>query len=365
MKIGVVGRHPSLEHGFNGVMSLLWAKGLSRNGCKVVLLLPETEVHDPKWLLKKAGFCSWDKLDHFGVDVEIRPFKYAHEIDSDIDAIIWQSYRPQEESLRVSVKKRGFFLAKNPPRLFSGNKERDYVKAKGLSEQYDFIAASLISDMNESFDLSPLEGRIEYVPRGFDVESLSPNQTSVVTVGFDKAVKAQDLGSLPIDHIISSGVSLKEKIPDMEFLSLRDSVKVLGSKRVPLLGYPDFYDEFIRKLWVYMPINFDHSVHVTGKVEDKDYGHRYVGLYENQVIEAQLAGAMVICRRGDIPNELLMVPEYSNVSTYQDSNQLFSLLLDNVQNFESRSKVVREKAIERHDFLNTTRVMKDEISKRL
>jgi hypothetical protein len=113
-----------------------------------------------------------------------------------------------------------------------------------------------------------------------------------------------------------------------------------------------------------MPIDFDYSVHVKGKHINPLGGHRYVGLYENQVIETQLAGGLVVSRLGDIPSELIMLPEVSIVDSYE-FDAVYAVLVDQLDNFKEYSSLSKKKALERHDYLKTTQLLLQHIKNRL
>lgn len=364
-KIGIVGRHPDLEKGFNGVMSLLWARGLSDAGEKVTLYLPVSEAHDPSKLLSDKKVTSLDNLSRFGSNFNIEILDSVDLLHNNTDAVIWQSYRAQEDSILKCLKSKGHFMVKNPPRIFSGDSSKDKKKAAGLASQFDLVAASLNSDLDEGIEFDSINDKLAFVPRGFDTKHLIPDKSIRPTIGFDKAVKAHEYGAKPIEHILASGSKLLSQYPELEYLSLRDNVKELKSTRVPALGYPDFYNHFINRLWLYMPIDFDYSVHVKGKVSDSENGHRYVGLYENQVIETQLAGGLVLSRKGDIPDELMMDKDLFFIEDYKNVNAIVQRVSYMLENFQSISTRIRKKALTKHDFRATTKLLMQEIEKRL
>ena len=363
MKIGIIGRHPELENGFNAVMSILFAKGLTTHGSIVTLYLPDSECHNVKALLHQFGIASLDNLNRYGSSFDIKITNIdGSGVDKNEDFIIWQSYRAQEDILRKTLKYKGFFIVKNPPRIFSGYTSKDKAKYQGLLKNYDFIAASLYTDFKESMKFG--QDFIHYVPRGFDTSILVPDKPKYPMIGLDKSVKAQDSRDLSIRHIVNSGIKLQSLLPKTEYLSLRDNIKELNSKRIRLLGYPEFYEKFINKIWIYIPIDFDYSVHNKGKNILDNGTHRYVGLYENQVVETQLAGGLVVSRNGDIPQELVMMPDISYVDSY-DSNEVFEILINQINNFEQYSAETRCKAIEKHDYLKTTKTLLDLVSLKL
>jgi hypothetical protein len=354
MNIAVYGRHPTLENGFNGLMSLNWLKGLYKLGCKVTLYIPDLEHHKVAELLKVKGVSNLDELSRYGIEFDIKIANSSSDIDSNIDAVIWQSYRPQEDFIRKEIRNTGIFIAKNPPGIMSGDIEKDSRKVKGLSNQYDLIGTSLKSD----FDLivvnhNELSENFSYIPRGFDTDLLKSNKTQFPTIGFDKAVKAHEFGTKPIDHILKSNVKLKQSIDNIGYLSLRDKVEELNSIHVPNLPFDEFYKRFINKIWIYMPINFDYSVHAKGKYINGNGKHRYIGLYENQIIETQLAGGLVLARESDIPSELIFLKNESQFSADSSPDEIAAKLLNHIENFTERSQATQEAFKVKHSYMNS------------
>jgi hypothetical protein len=366
MKIAVYGRHPDLEHGFNGLMSINWLKGFYELGCEVTLYIPDLEHHKVAILLGLMDIGSLDDLPRYGAIFDIKVANSVNDIDSNVDAVIWQSYRPQEEFIRKQIKDAGIFIAKNPPGIMSGDITKDFRKVKGMSNNFDLIGTSLKSDFSIiSRNHAEYSGSFAYVPRGFNTDLLQPDKTKNPSIGFDKAVKGQEFGYKPIDHIVNSGQILKENIENIEYYSLRDNVESLNSMRVPNLPFNQFYKRFVNKIWIYMPINFDYSVHSKGKYIGAGGRHKYIGLYENQIIETQLAGGLILVRKDDIPPELLFLEEESQFESSSDVGDIVAKLMAHIENFSERSKIVRTKALETHSYLNATRVFLNAISSRL
>ncbi len=366
MKIAVFGRHPELEHGFNGLMSINWLKGFYELGCVVTLYIPDLEHHKVTELLGLKGIDSLDDLPRYGAFFDIKVANCVDDIDKNVDAVIWQSYRPQEEFIRKQIKAAGIFIAKNPPGIMSGDITKDHRKVKGLSNNFDLIGTSLKSDFGIiSTNHTEYSESFEYVPRGFDTDLLQPDKTENPSIGFDKAVKAKEFGYKPIEHIVNSGEILKENIENLEYYSLRDNVESLNSVRVPNLPFDQFYKRFVNKIWIYMPINFDYSVHSKGKYTGADGRHKYIGLYENQIIETQLAGGLVLARKDDIPAELLFLEEESQFENSDDIGNVVAKLMAHIENFSERSRIVRTKALETHSYLNASKVFLNAISRRL
>lgn len=366
MKISVVGRHPTLEHGFNGLMSINWLRGFYSHGVTVELLLPKSLVHDPKRLLESKGLKNFDQLERWGADFEIREISDSDDVSKDTDVVVWQSYRPEESGLLKDLRRNDFFLTKNPPRVFSGDPLHDKKKAQGLCGQFDLVALSLRADLSEAESIGVMPQKFSYVPRGFDDSILSGSfRNSVPTIGFDRAVKAEDGGERAMRHIVGAGKILRDRIPEVSYLSLRETVADLNSQRVGSLPFNDFYNQFINRLWIYMPIDFMHSVHRKGYWVDKAGGHRFIGLYENQVVEAQLAGALILGRMGDIPDELIMLPDDSLVESYDEMDLIVDKLIAHIENFEVRSLATRSRALELHSIGNSSRLYLSSINRLL
>jgi hypothetical protein len=364
-KIAIIGRHPTLEPGFNGGMSLNEALGFEALGCTVTLFLPTSEVHNPANLLAKHSIMDFDELPRFGGQFDVRPYTGPHDLRK-FDVLIWQCYRPQEAPILVSLRKLDIFKTKSPPRLFTGSRDRDFRKARGMTREFDLVAASLKADVEvarESF--GRLAERFSYVPRGFNPSWLNGEaRDKVPTIGLDRAVKVEDRGVRASRHIVEVGVRLREKLADIRFLSMRAKIKELDSEPIPALPLLNFYDRFINRLWIYFPIDFEFSGHRQDNLVTGPHGRRmYIGLYENQIVETQLAGGLVIARKDDIPEELIFLPEESLVDDYTDIDAMVSKAMSHIENFEERSKKVRQIAIERHSHLVMTKTWLEEIER--
>ncbi len=366
MKISIVGRHPSLEYGFNGVMSLNWLRGFFEHGCQVELLLPQLHLNNPTNLLARGlnFFGRLDKLPRWGCDFDIRPISHGSDISKNTDVVVWQSYRPEEHSILKDIKKNGFFVTKNVPRAFAGNAAGDLRKSNNLRSEFNLVAFSLMSDFQEAIKIAPESNQFAYVPRGFDTLMLDGlKRDNIPTIGFDKAVKAEDGGARAMSHIIQTAKSLNSLFPEIRYLSIRERVKEINSQRIPGLNFSDFYAQFVNRLWVYMPIDFMYSVHKKGLVVNAQGETRYLGLYENQIVEVQLAGGLIVARRGDIPEELIMLPDVSIVDSYDDIDAIVEIVAGHINNFQLRSETTQNKSIRNHSYSHSARLYLDAISR--
>lgn len=354
-RIAIVGRHPVLEPGFNAAMSLNEALGFEAHGCHVTLYLPISSDHDPHALLARAGFAGFDTLPRFGGSFDIVPFHAAPEV-SGADVLVWQSYRASEHPLLLSFRGTSILRTKNAPRIFTGFVKDDRRRATGLMQQFDLMALSLRADARVARSSLEDARGFRYVPRGFVVDWLNgTGRTPTPTIGMDRAIKTADDGARARAHIVEVATRLRGALPSLHVLTLRETIESLASENVPNLPLRDYYDRFLNRLWLYFPIDFEHSVHVSGYSRSPEGRRLFTGLYENQIVEAQIAGGLVIARRDDIPRELVMLPKESIVDDYEDGDALFAAAMAHIEHFEERSRLTRAMARERHSHIEMTR----------
>lgn len=357
MRIGIVGRHPDLEHGFNGVMSLYEAKGFAEAGHAVTLLLPVTEAHDPEALLAAKGIASFDALPRHGAEFEVRPLRPGDF--PRFDAVVWQCYAATDWPYHAEARRTGAILTKNFPRCFVGLPEEDEALLRSRARQFHLMTFALGEDLARAraiMDGTGFRHAVAHVPRGFGADWLDgAARPARPVIGFDRPVKPADGGQAAIRHIVASGQIVRKAHPDALFLSLRQEVPELGSERIPNCGFRDFYDRFLNRLWLYVSIDFDHSAHATQKVVRPDGGWAFRGLYENQVVETQLAGGLSLSRRGDLAEEILSPGcRALQVDGFDDPRALASRMLDAIEGFPALSAEARTFARERHTYCHMT-----------
>lgn len=355
MHITVIGRHPSLEYGFNGTMSLNWIRGFISQGCKVELLLPESSVHNPHRLCIEKGYKDFDQLPRWGANFNIRTINRPEDINSNSDAVVWQTYRAEDNYILSKLCNRNFILTKNPPRIFCGNQDIDVLKSKRLMRSFDLIALSLMQDKEFANRISAPDDRFSYVPRGFDIDLLDGGGRDNICIGFDKPVKAGLNESNAINHILKLAEELSANFK-IKYLSMRQAVESIGSEKISNLRFDDYYNNFINKLWIYLPIDFKYSVHNKGYYRAPGGDTMILGLYENQIIETQLAGGLVVARSGDIPREIVMMPEDSFVQSYEDIDFLVKVIKNHLDNFKTRSEQTRKIARQKHNYINSAQI---------
>ena len=354
-KIAIVGRHTALQPGFNAAMSLNEALGFEAHGCEVTLYLPHTAGRNPRRDLRRAGYRSFDDLPRFGGNFDVKPFARGAEVDQ-ADVLIWQTYNAGDQPLLQELRRPSMLRTKNVPRAFTGHPARDSKRIAALGEHFDLVALSLRADQQIVRQHFPeFKRRFRYVPRGFVADWLDGNgRGAEPTIGLDRT-KNPDAVDLARRHILKLGEGLRADWPNLRFLSVREQVEGLGSEGVPTLPLRDYYNRFLNRLWLYMPIDFEHSVHVKGLARTPDGRRLFLGLYENEVVEAQLAGALVLVRRDDVPRELLMLPAESQVESYDDEEALLAAAIAHLENFEERSRRSRARAQALHSHLEMAR----------
>lgn len=353
-KIAIVGLHTALKPGFNAAMSLNEALGFEAHGCEVTLYLPHLEGRDPHAWLRRAGLRSFDDLPRYGGQFDVKPVSGLADLKP-ADVLIWQTYNALDLPLLAELRRPSMLRTKNVPRAFTGMPGRDAARVSGFTKDFDLIALSLRADEHILREHFPDQKRqFRYVPRGFIADWLDGNgRAKRPTIGLDLAKSADTARARR--HITTLGQQLRGRWPDLRFLSVREEVDTLGSEGVPTLPLRDYYDRFLNRLWLYMPIDFEHSEHVKGLVRTPDGRRMFLGLYENEVVEAQLAGALVLARRDDIPRELLMLPAVSQVDSYDDEDALLAAASAHLENFAERSRISRERARARHNHVEMAR----------
>lgn len=307
MKIGVFGHHPDLYPGFNALMSANFVYGFSRLGHDVTLLLPEVGIRSQHARLAKLGKSVSD-VDSFEAEAfDIRVI----EPDTDLgrfDLVVWQSYFKEDEAFWPAIRKAARVVAKNTPRLLVGDPDRDARIFKGIIDRYDIVGLALNSDFAlaaKSFASSQPEAlkRCLYQPRGFRQDWLVPNDDfdGAPVFGIEKGVGTS---GDEYSYLVPVLEELRRRHGTVDLIGARFDDPRLTTRRIGLLPARQFYRQFLAPLWAFLMINVDHSRQsknafvINGRTV-------YPGLYENQIVEAQLAGAAVVGQADALPEELV------------------------------------------------------------
>jgi hypothetical protein len=289
LRIGIFGYHPEIKPGFNSAMSLSWIVGLTKLQHDVVFIVLGT-ISDVSL------------LPTYGARLMLMPLDALTQLknhDLHLDLIIWQSYW-QSDKENFFPHDLGVPVAKSFPRLFTSNFELDSARIKGALKQVDMVMLSLREDFERSL-IWPADNRISYVPRGFPLEMLKPRKSSQFTIALDIRKKSNINADDYNFFFIVKDILEKEGF-DFNFLVL--GKKLDGFHHVKRQSASDFYRKFLSVAHVYLFV--DRNEEFTDAHNLPGGNRSFCGVYENTVIEAQLAGAMVIGPDELIANELLL-----------------------------------------------------------
>lgn len=349
MKIGIFGEHPALNAGFSSAMALTQAHAFSQLGHQVTMYLPALKDDPFPALLLKKGFLSLEDLPRYGLDIEIKTVRNCDGYQSDLDMLIWQSYSPEYNVLMP--KRRNFLLTKNFPRFAASTSDRYRRKASGALKIFDLLAFSLKADVAIVEEMEPDQRhRFGHVPRGFVPDWLPHDHKGArPRICGDAAVKAADGGAKAVEHMARLVKHLRARGDDIEVSATRSAAHLIGAdvtiQAMPLL---DFYAQFIAPAWIYMPCDFEHSVHSKNADRDANGKTVHIGLYENQIVEMQMAGAIPVFRRGDLDPEIIFDLDTCSMASYSCLDELVAKYDFIVENFSQLSQRARAFALKNH-----------------
>jgi len=339
VKVAILGHHPDLFPGFNALMTANLAYGFARAGLEVTVLLPETKSH-PQLSRMESQSLSVHNLDRFGAHVEFRVVT-PHENLGRFDLGIWQSYFADDEEFFPTFRDAVHVIAKNFPRLLTGDRDRDLNMLSGTANRFDVVGLALKADraIAESMaDAIPdAVARSIYMPRGFRSDWFDPPRTSGPPVfGVEKGV---DTDSSEHAYLIPVMKRLRSEFGRIDVIGARLNDPALTTSTLGLLPAKEFYAQFLSPLWGYLMIDVNQSrqsmnaVTVAGK-------NVYPGLYENQVVEAQFAGSAVVGHEDALPDELVASSKTGlRFNNFGDTAAIFDFLAAVIEN---RSEVARE-----------------------
>lgn len=356
MKIGILGGHPKLSPGFSSAMALNQIAAFSARGHTVHLFIPDTVDDRVRPKIERLGPEGLGALPKYGQTFTMSTVQEGDTFPSDLDVLIWQSYHARHEPLYP--KKREFLTAKHFPRFVADTSEHYRRKALHQLKKYDLVALSLHVDVELVGTMHPDEhARFGHVPRGFSTTWLNPaDKPSQPVVACDAAVKAEDGGERAITHMRALFDRLAKRGERPSIAATRHGAKQLRADRpVPPLDMIQFYRRMFHPAWIYMPCDFDYSVHNRNKFDGPDGKPVYIGLYENQVVEAQMAGVIPLVQRGHVDPEILFDETICTVSDYQDTDELVARYDAIVADFQRLSNRARTFAIANnsHDAMAT------------
>jgi hypothetical protein len=326
LKVAVFGHHPDLFPGFNALMTANLAYGFAKAGLTVTVLLPNTPSRRQFDRMTKRGL-SIASLDRFGAEFDVRIIE-STDNPGDFDLGVWQSYFPEDEAFFPNFRKSVRIVAKNCPRLLTGEPDRDVKRLHGTARRYDIVGLSLKVDKEIADSLAhripDAVARSIYMPRGFRADwFLPPSSGSVPVLGLEKGV---DSDSSEYAYLVPVIRRLRAEFGRIDVIGARLNDPAITTSTLGLLPARQFYEQFLSPLWAYLMIDVNRSRQSKNVVTVA--GRRiYPGMYENQIVEAQLAGAAVVGQAEALPAELVASDRVGlRFDGYDDTDAIFDFL---------------------------------------
>lgn len=351
MKVGVFGHHPDLFPGFNALMSANFSYGLAQLGHDVTLLLPNTEEKKQQERLARLNLTT-SEIDHFDTEgIDIRVIEVSEDIGA-FDLIVWQTYFKHDEIFWPKIRSAATVVAKNFPRLLIGEPTRDLRVLKGVTDRFDLIGLALREDYNIAQTTFPDSeesafARCFYQPRGFRADWLENGNTEQCrpVFGIEKGV---DTKGAEYSYLVPVIDRIKQIHGDVDVICARFNDPRFTTEKLPLLPAREFYRRFIAPLWAYLMIDVEPSRQSKNAVTVK--GRRiYPGMYENQIVEAQLAGAVVAGHEEALPQELIASTNTGlRFADHNDTSTIVSFLDSAIRERETVSAEAKSWAAANH-----------------
>ncbi|MGZ8364436.1 MAG: hypothetical protein ACXW3D_10510 [Caulobacteraceae bacterium] len=354
LRIGILGRHPQLESSFNGVMSFYEALAFAELGCHVTLLLPHSDHFQPRALLEKLGLQRFDQLE-LGDRIDIAELRETSQNLPRFDALIWQSYRVEDEVYHEVLRPRTTIISKNFPRFYVGDRKLDRRISRRTAARFDLVAFALEEDFTylqgaNFFKLDP--SGFAWTGRGCSPEWLNPSlKTAEPSIGFDRAIRPADGGAGAVAHIKAVVERLRFKIPELRTFQMGREPLFPDTKLVGGRYFQRYYDDFLNPCWLYLSIDFAHSLH-NQNLHVRPGGVRvYKDLFENQFIEAQMSGGVLAACANETPAELFApYPASVAYSEHEAIDEICEGVERVFTNFAELSRQAREYAISRYHY---------------
>lgn len=341
MRLGILGSHPDVKAGFASAMSINQIAAFSKCCKDIVLYLPEEEMLSVAGTSMSAA--ALDKLDRYGMDFRVEYIGNPGDYDSDLDVLIWQTYDASLEYLYPN--RRNFLTTKSYPRFAANATPRYRKKYLSQLQKFDRLAMSLQKDVELGRELVPeASDRIGFVPRGFSSAWLRSEKPSTPTFSCDAPVKV-DLESMrrAVAHMNDLFRSLAKVGRKFKVISARRTADLLDveSKRIPAIPLFDYYRNFIKPGWIYLPCNYEFSIHSRNQ-DLTDTGESvFVGLFENEIVESQLSGGVPIYKAGHLDPSIIFDPTLCSISSYSEPQDLLERTIHVIDNFDHYSDMAR------------------------
>lgn len=318
MKIAIFSGEASGRSRFSQAMTLTLAVELTKQG------------FDTQWI--SSG--DWEKRDfefqrlvqRIAAGVEIRSIQSHVDMSFDCD---WMIVTTNRLDLGIaglvvrSAREQGVRTTKSFPRLLGMATDKNRELCHERLQTFDLLGFSLFSDYERACQAGIGSG-VEYVPRGFLVEYLlSDVKAKKRCISVEAPVKPLDstervssnTSMAPVGEVLDR---VKREFGDLILITSRlpgwrEDCLNLGS-----LSLLEFYDQFVipASIMLWPPIQSTRL--------GRWLGDGFQGMYENQAVEAQIAGVVPVAETGWISTELLH-PSLRNVSVvdWRDTKAVF------------------------------------------
>lgn len=273
---------------------------------------------------------------------------------SKFDLGIWQTYHPEDEVHFERFKSSCQLIFKNFPRFFAFDNQKNKSSLFAAMAKFDLVGFALMADHLKAVELLENDSipgldhayRIFHSPRGFDPNYLIPLQEEgIFTIGVEKGVHAD---GQELEFARDAVARARERVSrETRILGARTQSLTWVDQHVKLLPQLEFYEKFISRLDLYIQIDFSKSEQ-SRNADSKNGRTIFQGLYENQVIEAQIAGAHVLGHQDSLALEQV-APIQHNLAimpTY-DSSEMAARIID-ISNLRHQSRKIRDWAISKH-----------------
>ncbi len=333
------------------------AHGFAWNGCEVIVVKYGVEK-PPLFLNDLIGpGCPGNVVEvqtHYPLDALAR-----------CDWVVWNTYRTADQADLQALRSRGVRITKSFPRLFGLSADDDFLQLRSRVDSFDFVAFALRADFEVAKKIDPSCKSFGYVPRGFISKWLvSKRQTNEFRISVDGPVRPRSQGDRNwnaeselsiLDNVISALQKVKRR--PIVVTSSRVRLPKSGSVRLGLLPMHEFYRCFYKAIDLYIAAPLSRSRHS----ESLFLGNGYRGLYENQVVEAQIAGAMILAEKYTVIDELL-APQQPRFSLDFRSELNLKERVEYAMNLASGShSEISKWAIDHHDSVKTCAVWCDKL----
>ncbi|MGR5254315.1 glycosyltransferase [Vibrio astriarenae] len=337
LDIAIFGQHPDIKYGFNAAMTMNWVLALSKNkNISNVTLYINNDFYTEK------------NLTLWGCEFEIKFLPEGQPFSSSHDVIIWQSYHDYDRKKYWSEYIKGAYLkVKNFPRFFTGDINKDKTRLSRAEKNFDLIMFSLMEDQQISETLGST--KTAYVPRGFSARH--------IIKAFDNDSFTVSIDVRKPNNIINDDYEVFLQAREiLERRGISVKLQALGRllpnvERVKRCSTIDFYKTFINTADVYAFV--DRTPKFLDSHKKSGGLTNYCGIYENSVVEAQIAGLMVISPNDIVPNELI-VDGYNGVRLRKDDDPL--IMADAIEycyhNYKQLERRIRAEKIKSNS-LNT------------